>query len=320
VTDEISAAPHDRELTSPRSRSLMRPISLEELAQLRQGTLDFARVAYWSETARGLAAPSPPAEGPLIAHDGRGWLLSACNVDGWLRGKPISPGKAFLISAGYLPAWLLEPLALKFGAIAIVGVSFVALERRRSRPRRRFMHMAARLPPVVATPPLAEVAEGSAVRVVGVIAPGPTIPSLFGGIPCVLSRNALASADELRGLDFTLQLEDGQRISVSVRDAHLMNQPEPLDAPPVCGPVAVDPRTVDDPRPRLISALHRKPPMFQRRRRPREFAVGPGDKVEVVGIIHHEVAPDGVAAPGRHTPMRRTLRGGPATPLLVRKT
>jgi hypothetical protein len=59
--------------------------------------------------------------------------------------------------------------------------------------------------------------------------------------------------------------------------------------------------------------------MFQRRRRAREFAVSPGDKVEVVGIIHHEVAPDGVAAPGRHTPMRHTLRAGPDSPLLVRK-
>jgi hypothetical protein len=97
VTDEASAltAADDRAVTSPTSRSSRRPISTEELAQLRQGTLEFDRVAYWSETARGLAAPSPPAEGPLIAHDGRGWLLTVGNVDGWLRGKPLSPEKPF---------------------------------------------------------------------------------------------------------------------------------------------------------------------------------------------------------------------------------
>lgn len=296
-------------------------ISAEELAQLRNGTLDFARVAHWSQKARGLAAPWPPAGGPLTPHDGRGWLLAVGNVDRWLQGT-FKRHSSFMLTFGtywvsYLIVQAFDPLALKLGAAGALAAGAFGYYRRSTAARRRFLRRARELEARVGTPSLAQAPEGSVARVLGVIAAGPTIPSLFGGVPCVLSRNVVGAADEVRGLDFELQLEDGARVPVSVRDTYLLDRPQPLPGPPVCGPVSVDRQTIEDYRPRIISALHSKARLWLRR--PREASVGPGDQVEVIGVVHHEVAPSGQAGPGRQIPMRHRLASAPGAPLLVRR-
>jgi hypothetical protein len=48
-----------------------------------------------------------------------------------------------------------------------------------------------------------------------------------------------------------------------------------------------------------------------------EASVGPGDEVEVFGILHHEVDPDANDAFSRQVPVARVLRAG-ALPLVVR--
>lgn len=295
-------------------------MSADELALLRQGVLEFDRAAYWTEMAQGLWAPSPPLEGPLGVHNGHGWLLAVGDLRQRLR-RPVSPawrlsGNVWMIGAAIATNWVSPavPVAVALGAAASVSM---LLGLRANRGHRRFKR---RLRDVVPLP----VVDGGAhdprrlVKLEGTVAPGPTIPSLFGGVPCVLSRNAQGWADELRGLDFTLLLDDGQRVAVSARDAHLMNPPVAITGPPACGPVTASRDLIEGPV-RLISTLHHQPTTWPRPRRPREVTVAPGDRVEVTGFLNQEVSPDGTAAPGRQTPLRPILRSGPDAPLLVRR-
>jgi hypothetical protein len=58
---------------------------------------------------------------------------------------------------------------------------------------------------------------GTLVRVTGTIGPQATVPTLFRGVPAVLFRNRVASADETRGQDFLLDLDQGGQAKVAVR-------------------------------------------------------------------------------------------------------
>jgi hypothetical protein len=164
--------------------------------------------------------------------------------------------------------------------------------------------------------PLVELAAGTPVWVRGTILPQPTVPSLFRGRPAVLFRNRIGGVDETRGIDFHIEVK-GERARVAVRDAILLDHPVRTDEPPACGVVFADLRGWGEARLRSNTLID-LPPLHHWSRR-HESAVGPGDVVEVAGLLHHEVAPDAVAAFDRGVAVEPVIRRGPRTPLFVRK-
>ena len=169
------------------------------------------------------------------------------------------------------------------------------------------------------SPTLADPAPGTLVRVRGLIVDQPTIPSLFRGRPAVLTRNRVGPGEETRGIDFWLQDAAGQRLRVQVRGAFLLDRPTRLHDLPICDPVSCDWSNWTGPR--LRPHLPTARPLRHRLLPPRLFesAVGPGDEIEVCGLVERETGPEGVARPGRGTPLYWALRGSARTPLLVRR-
>jgi hypothetical protein len=147
----------------------------------------------------------------------------------------------------------------------------------------------------------------------------PTVTTLFRGEAAVLFRSRLGGVDETRGLDFLIELEDGQRARVSVRGSVLLDRPRRTRQAPVCGSVSVD-QLASGGTPRLQLDPDPPPSSWDRAFPPRLFesAVCPGDEVEVIGVLHHEPGTDGHSAPGRQPPMRHVLRSSPSLPLCVR--
>src|SRR5262249_38659777 len=85
---------------------------------------------------------------------------------------------------------------------------------------------------------LADVPDGTLVRVVRLIPPQPTARTLLRGPPAVRFRNRIGEAEETRGLDFLLDLDGGEQARVDVRRAFLLEQPTRTREPPACGPVS----------------------------------------------------------------------------------
>jgi hypothetical protein len=268
-----------------------------------------------ADPARALFCSPPPDEGDL-ENNGTGWLVARGSLEQRLIDPPSEVRVIASAAVGALLATSLTAMFHKVLAVAVAIVPFVAFDHlRRIRVRRKL----ARLESLALTPGYRDVPSGSAVRVQGTVGAQATFPSLFQGTPCVLARSARAGADELRGIDFTLDLDDGQRIRVAVRDGHLHDRPPPIEGPPLCGPVYASFLSGAERIPRLTSGLLQQVPFVQRAMALHEVTVGPGDRVEVTGFVHHEVAPDGLAAPGRQTPMRHVLRSAPGMPLTVRR-
>lgn len=156
---------------------------------------------------------------------------------------------------------------------------------------------------------------GTAVRLTGVVAPAATVPSLFRGTPAVLFKSATGFAQRTQGIDFDLDLEGGQRARICVRRALLVDRATRTSEPPACGPVTAHEH-------RLASALFTGPSLWGRLFGPGrryEAAVGPGDRVEVWGVLHHEPAPDALAPFARQMPTRPVLRAPTRGLLLVRR-
>ena len=298
----------------------LRRITDEELTELRAGRMPLAEAARWVERARSLNAPSAPLTGAL---DGTtGWVLGHGSLEARLRpGIRISPmGTGLSAGATFATISFLQPETLRWavygsGAALAFGISLAS----RYVARRRIRSLAGR-PLARDCRPLFEQQPGEPVCIEGVVAAGATFPSPFRGQPCVLARSALGLADEMRGVDFVVNLDDGARVHIEARGGYLTDPPTTLEVPPACGPVYAD-RLYDEGPARILSALHGPPPQawLRRRIKPRETAVGPGDRVMVLGVLHREVAPDGVAAPGRATPMRLALRSSAEVPLSVRR-
>jgi hypothetical protein len=269
-----------------------------------------------TEPARGLFCSPPPPEGDLESN-GTGWLLARGSLEQRLLDPPSEVRVIASAAVGVLLAASFQVMFHKVLAVVVAIVPFMAFDHvRRIRLRRKL----ARLEGLAFTRGYRDAPSGSAVRVEGTVAADqPAFPSLFQGTPCVLARSARGGADELRGIDFMLSLDDGQRLRVAVRDAHLHDLPQPIDGPPRCGPVYASFLSGAERVPRLTSGLLQQVPFVQRALPLREVTVGPGDRVEVTGLIHHEVAPDGLATPGRQPPMRHVLRSAPHPPHTVRR-
>jgi hypothetical protein len=115
--------------------------------------------------------------------------------------------------------------------------------------------------------------------------------SIGRGYPSFASAAARISFDETRGIDFLIKADIGE-VRVAVRHAVLVNE---------------------------LPMPRRGPHLGAGAGRFAEVSVGPWDRVEVVGLLEHEVTPEGEpTAPGRGVPTRPALRGTPTCPLLIR--
>jgi hypothetical protein len=297
----------------------LREMSREELGQFRRGELSPAEMAAWLQRTRGLAAPDPPPEGDLPPNR-TGWLVGIEALGGRLH-----PRLPLLVAccavAGALLAICAEAFAsdrtplivpMLLGALLPLALVYPLELAARYRMQRRF-GSAARPPRLADAPP------GRCVCLSGVIARQPAVPTLFRGIPAVLFRNCVHDADEVRGIDFDLELDGGEQAHVSVRRAFLVDRPTRAPEAPACGPVYAEP-TSEGFGARLRSALLvERSPVFRTLGARHESSVGPGDRVEVVGVLHHELAPDAAAPFARLPPTRFVVRAGARRPLLVRR-
>jgi hypothetical protein len=127
-------------------------------------------------------------------------------------------------------------------------------------------------------------------------------------------------ADETRGIDFFLGLDNGEQAKVAVRGGFLLDRPQRTREPPACGPVSPEPVMSPDGFKgvyTLRSYMLRRDPLIARLFPRYESSVGPGDRVEVCGVVRHVLAPE-LRSP-REVPTRAVLGAGADTSLLVRR-
>jgi hypothetical protein len=299
----------------------LRPLSRAEVRQLYRHELDPERLRPWLEQAARLDAPWAPPTTELAAN-GTGWLLAVGPTRQRLypRMRPRVASLAAFALVQTVAPWLLlrypDPRLYPVNA-AVLLLCWAAYVSMGTRPLRRQFAAAQRLHPGDARQ------TGQVVRVTGVVAQQPVVPTLFAGAPAVLFRNRAGRADETRGIDFSLDVDSGQRVKVLVHEAFLLERPRRFRGPPACGPVS-DHRDDDDEGdrpPRLRSDLRHPPRVWYRLFEPSlyESSIAPGDHIEVCGLVHHEADPAGDAGPSRGVPLQAVLSAGPGVRLLVRR-
>jgi hypothetical protein len=281
--------------------------------------LDPNAVAALAARAAGLSAPAAPPEGDL-APNGVGWRIGVGDLEQQVYPALAKRARGFLaavswlmIVAGGISAVgpLKWPVLWSSLAVALFGLR--ASGRRVRQQLRRARRVAC----------LDDVPDGTLVRVVGVIPPQATVPTLFAGVPAVLSRNKMGAAEETRGVDFVLDLDGGEQAKVAVRRSFLLDRLRRRREPPACGPLTTE--AVDGVhflRSDMLRNLGLQSsfgPLYSPIPARYESSVGPGDRVEVCGVVHHELAADVVPRSSRQIPTRAVLAAGEDTPLLVRR-
>ena len=286
---------------------------------MRRGELDADRVAELMDLTRGLVAPVAPPDGHLVPN-GTGWRVGEGRLSvrlyprlsTWAMRSGAFSGMGFTWanllgihnSAALAVVLGVLPIAAFVGSIRLTAGMVARRLWRAPRPAR-----------------LEECPTGTAVRLAGVISSQATVPTLFRAKPAVLFKSVVGFAEQTQGIDFALDLEDGQRVRICVRRALLVDRARRTREPPACGPVSVD-HWSERHRFRLKSDLFSGPSLWARlfgAARRYEASVGPGDRVEVCGVLHHEPAPDDRAPFARQMPVRVVLRAPAKYPLLVRR-
>jgi hypothetical protein len=284
-----------------------------ELARLRRGELDADTIRALLKQTRGLGAPEAPPEGDLVPN-GTGWRIGAGGPT--LRLYPRLLKWALWTGAflSFVPNWgivlglpsllttmaaNLAPLATFLGGVRLATEVTLRRLQRAPSPER-----------------LADCPSGTAVRVSGVVVSSATVPTLFRGAPAVLFCSKAGFAQQTQGIDFELDLDSGDHAWISVRRAMILDRPDRVLEPLACGPVL-------DHENRLASAIFTARPSRLGRLlgsgRYYEAAVGPGDRIEIYGVLHHEPAPEALAPFARQMPTRAVIRAPRNRPLLVRR-
>jgi hypothetical protein len=267
-----------------------------------------------------------PESGPLapVAH---GWILRRVERARMWRLLPPGPrgalvGTATASAAGVGLALLVgqqSPALFPWAfAAAVVPLLFAPLlaERRLERLLADERALARAL---------ATCRRGDVVKVRGRVRPGPTFESAGLRRASVLAsyagRVAYATGAltdgvewpwfETRGIDFTLDLASGETALVRVRDLYLM--PHPPETRSLFWSAAL--RMLPSPLRRLGRSLGQG---AVNETILGETNLGPGDAVEVLGVLDHEVSSAADAA-GRGARLVPVLRAGTLTPLLVRR-
>lgn len=272
----------------------------------------------WERSA-GLRVAPAPVEGPLVPN-GTGYLVALGpasqrlypRATRWARWSPLATVPGIMLLPFLLVPSPYGPLGV--GVLAAVGCWLPGAGLRAVGQARLQRHLARA--PLVAN--WRQVEPGQVVRLRGTVMEQSTAPGLFSGRPAVLARSEWAGVSETRGMDFRVELTDGEVVWVAARDVALLGAAEHVPGNPACGPLAL---RMDDGQPRLASALLSVQGWFGRLLRfpAHELTLAPGDEVELCGTIHREPAPDGESALGRAPPLRTVLRPAGRIPALVRK-
>lgn len=211
----------------------------------------------------------------------------------------------------------------------VQGLSFVLRTARALAQRRAFAR-----PLTVALRP------GCVVKVRGRIEASEPFSAALSGAPVVVARyldnrRTWPKRDETRAIDFALRPEgsDAQPIRISARDVALVDRPRgkfpyteshprgPQRTPLLLSPMMLLPENMAAAVGMTMGAglgLWIGITANRARARCAEARVGPGDEVEVVGIVDEEVDVAGRPTLGRDLPMRTVIRAAPGMPLLVR--
>lgn len=153
-------------------------------------------------------------------------------------------------------------------------------------------------------PPLGQLPQtldGRPVRIRGVVeAIGPVFESPGSAESVVFARTIFLNqprpaqprsmSDELRGVDFHIRLDSGERVEVAAAEVRLAGAPKRIFRPNL---PELQRRGGDDRR-SLILGL---PPLV------REQSLHVGDTIEALGVLQRQVAPAGEAVSGRGTPL-----------------
>lgn len=306
--------PEARDGVAEGSRSNPRVSPPGELARLRKWEVEPNIVANLTARAVGLSSPAPPPGVELVP-----------SATGWLIGKgpcreQLYPTFSRWVDRGFFSTyWVLMVVQFSASHLSalvaglILGLPLLgSLASMAIVPRARLRRQFKRAERVAS---LGDVPRGTLVRVSGTIASGATVPTLFRGVPAVLFRNRISSADETRGQDFLLDLDHGEQAKVAARRSYLLDPPKRTDEPPACGPVRA--YRVDG-RYELRSDLFVRS-WFRSRDGRYESSIGPGDRVEVCGIVEHLLDPTMESPSPRQPPIRPVLMADERTPLLVRR-
>jgi hypothetical protein len=268
--------------------------------------VDAETLRLWQARAERIKAPQPPPEGALVAN-GTGWLVTRGDVHAWLWPNFAAwaggTGLAFALSVGF--ARRLIRFAPLVGLGTVGGVVALAFAVRNLLTKLAVGRWRKRAVPLI---PDQAADQGTLVVARGMIAPDAAVDTLFRARPAVLWRSVVGAADETRGIDFDLVLENGTRISVDVRGALLLDKPTRVTEAPACGPVST--LTPKGKSVRMVSNLVTRPSFFSRWQRLYETSIGPGDTVEIIGWF--ERLPAGSAR-------RLVLYGNEIVPLQIRR-
>ena len=158
---------------------------------------------------------------------------------------------------------------------------------------------------------------GTVVRIVGTIetegkvfrAPGSARTVVYARTqlwePGVKDRPGSTAREDIRGVPFRIRLADGVSVRLRPADIALLDPPQRLKNVPT------------EVRQALGSALNgtlfeKDPPFF-------ETTLAPGDLVEAVGRLNHEVSVEGDQAPTRGIPLAHTLMPLPTQPIRLHR-
>jgi hypothetical protein len=139
---------------------------------------------------------------------------------------------------------------------------------------------------------------GSLVRVMGtVLAPEPFVSAVMGKPAVLAVYEGTPAYHQVRGIDFMLEVDGGEAVRVAVQDAYFDEAAREESA-------AVA----------RFRVVGNEAGFFWR-----EARIGPGDRVEAIGVLVREVDPTLAAGPGRDPPLRCVIRARGRTPLLLRR-
>jgi hypothetical protein len=260
-----------------------------------------------------------------------GWLLR--RVEGYRPWAMLPPGyRRKTLFWALAPLVLLDLLSMALGGPPVLVCIGFLVALRGSRPiadallRRAMERLKCR-------DVLAGRARGEVVRVCGRVRPGPSFASAGGRWPSVLAAYAGCATHpssrfvgkggrrfrrrrrtrpwaEFRGMDFLLDLPGGETAVVSARDAYLL-APSALIDVASC-------RMVDVVTAPLGRVVRKDADGTVIESVVAELVVGPGDEVQLYGVLDWEVNQAAAGSPGRAGALAPVIRAGAGVPLVVR--
>jgi hypothetical protein len=204
----------------------------------------------------------------------------------------------FRWSHGTMRLFFLPFKGLKIGYLAVAGAGLARLSGR------LFGWQLRRVAAAHATSAsLREARDGALVRVVGRVLATEPFTAALSGRPAVLCHyevrgGGVAAQHEVRGIDFLLEIDEGEPLLVSVREAFLEDRPGKITAEPADASVLGA---------RVGDGVEY-----------REARLSPGDRIEALGVLTRQIDPTLSGGPERAPPLRMVVRAGAHVPLLLR--